>query len=133
MEKKPVHKKVVELTKQEKELMGYKRKVEEEKEEMHKKRLSILKETIEREESREPEGKDNEANEGPREAEQDSKASKEEVELEKEFRVKEEELSNIKRAIDLLQSQSAFKQLKSEQDKAQAGRCPEQLIFEHFV
>lgn len=121
-------------TKQEKELLQYKNRIEEEREEMHKRRLLILRTAIEKKEKEERSGgKDNDDNAGPQAEEELEHVCKEEAEIEKEFRVREEELANIKKAIELLQSQEVFKQLIAQQERADKNRAPQQTITDNFI
>jgi hypothetical protein len=99
---------------------------------MHLKRLAIIREAIEKQESRNNQvDRQEKIDEGPVDLEsiRTSIVTKEEEDLEKEFKEKEEELANIKKGIELLQQQEAYKKLKEEEEKTMAGRCSQEELM----
>ena len=58
---------------------------------------------------------------------------KEELDLEKEYHIKEEELANIKKAINLLQMQEVFKKIEAEQRRVAKERKIDKKVFNNFM
>ena len=58
---------------------------------------------------------------------------KEELDLEKEYHIKEEELANIKKAINLLQMQEVFKKIEAEQRRVAKERKIDKKVFNNFI